>query len=102
MARENRNRDDNFTFTLTRHARTRCQQRGISPERIGIVARFGKRIWRKGSYRCYMTSRGRRRAARELGGRYARLADKLDFYVTLCPITYAVITVAYSDRRQKL
>ena len=95
MAKEIRNRDDKIT--LTRHARTRCQQRGISPERVGIVARFGKRTWRRGSYRCSMTSKGRRRAARELGGRYGRVADKLDFYVIICPATRAVITVAYSD-----
>ena len=95
MAKEQRIGSDKIIFT--RHARTRCQQRGISPERVGIVAKFGKRTWRRGSYRCSMTGKGRRRAARELGGRYGRVADKLDFYVILCPATYAVITVAYPD-----
>ena len=81
---------------LTLHARKRRQQRGIQPERIAVVVRFGKRRWVKGGvYRCAMTKRGREKAARELGRDYARIADKLDFYVIICPRTYKVITAAY-------
>lgn len=30
------------TLGLTRHARVRCQQRGISPEMIGLLFEFGR------------------------------------------------------------
>ena len=87
---------------LTLHARKRRQQRGIPPERIDVVVRFGKRRWAKGGvYRCSMTKRGRERAARELGSGYAPIADKLDFYVIICPLSYKVITAGYPKRRLK-
>ena len=101
MARENRNRDDNLALILTRHALTRCQQRGISRELIDIVARFGERRWSNGAYSCSMTTSGRRRAARELGGRYAQVSDKLDFYFILRPGTNSVITVAHRNQRPR-
>ena len=89
------------TQPFTLHARKRRQQRGIPPERIDVVVKFGERTWVKGGYSCSMTKRGREKAARELGRGYARIADKLDFYVILCPRTRKVITAAYRKRRLK-
>ena len=100
MSRKQRIRKE--TQTLTLHARKRRQQRGILPERIDVVVKFGKRRRVKGgAYSCSMTKRGREKAARELGRGYARIADKLDFYVILCPRTRKVITAAYPTRRLK-
>ena len=96
MAREQRIQKENRDFTI--HARKRRQQRGIPSERIDV---FGKKSWVNGLYSCSMTQRGREKAARELGSGYAPIADKLDFYVIICPRTYKVITAAYPKRRLK-
>lgn len=101
MAKPRKYRKEAQTFTI--HARKRRQQRGIPPERIDVVVKFGKRRWVKGGvYSCAMTKSGRERAARELGRGYARIADKLDFYVIICPRTRKVITAAYPKRRLKM
>ena len=99
MEREQRIQKEDQAFTV--HARKRRQQRGIPPERIDIVVKFGKKSWVNGRYSCSMTPRGRERAARELGRGYAPIADKLDFYVIICPRTCKVITAAYPKRRLK-
>ena len=99
MAKRQRIQKENRDFTV--HARKRRQQRGIAPERIDVVVKFGKKIWVNGMYSCSMTPRGRERAARELGSGYAPIADKLDFYVIICPRTCKVITAAYPKRRLK-
>lgn len=99
MPSEQRSQKESQVFTL--HAGKRRQQRGIPPERIDVVVRFGKRRWVKGGvYSCSMTKRGRERAARELGRGYARIADKLGFYVIISS-SGRVITAAYPKRRLK-
>ena len=99
MASKQRIQKEAQAFTL--HARKRRQQRGIPAERIDVVVKFGKKIWVNGMYSCSMTPKGRERAARELGSGYAPIADKLDFYVIVCPRTRRVITAAYPKRRLK-
>lgn len=89
------------TQPFTLHARKRRQQRGIPPERIEVVVKFGKRRRVKGgAYSCSMTKRGRERAARELGRGFARIADKLDFYVIISG-SGRIITAAYPKGRLK-
>lgn len=99
MAKEIRIRERNYRFT--KHARQRSQQRGIPDERIGIMMEFGERSWSKGAHSFRMTKRARRRAARQLGRAYGRVADKFNFYLIICPDTGAIRTVAPRKRRMK-
>ena len=99
MAREQRNSDGNRIFTD--HVRQRRQQRGIPEDRIDIMMEFGERSWSKGAHSFHMTKRARRRAERQLGRAYGRVADKLNFYLIICPDTGAIRTVAPRKRRMR-
>ncbi|RVC91523.1 DUF4258 domain-containing protein, partial [Mesorhizobium sp. M2A.F.Ca.ET.029.05.1.1] len=51
----------------TRHAETRCQQRGIKPEVIDAILAYGRRKRRFGADVYFMDSKARSRAMAELG-----------------------------------
>ncbi len=99
MAREKRIGNDKIIFTD--HARQRSRQRGIPEDRIDIMIEFGERSWSKGAHSFHVTKRARRRAERQLGRAYGRVADKFNFYLIICPDTGAVCTVAPRKRRMR-
>ena len=99
MAKEIRIRERGYRFT--KHAQQRRQQRGIPEERIGIMMEFGERSWSRGAHSLHMTKRARRRAERQLGRAYGRVADKFNFYLIICPHTGDVRTVAHREQRLK-
>lgn len=69
---------------LTRHAEIRCQQRGIRPEVVATLLKFGRRKRRHGADVCFMDRTTRRRAEEALGhAAYVRLADRLGRYLVV-------------------
>ena len=87
--------------TWSKHAKKRCQQRGISEDRVDLVIRFGRRQFREGACIFSMDKCGRSIAARELGAEYYSVADKLNFYVVVNPYKNEIITVAHRKVRLK-
>ena len=89
---------------LTKHAQTRCQQRGIPREAIDVVYRFGKhKRTRSGGFSYSMNNEGRRCARRHLpAADCLRIADKLDLYIGIAPDGITVTTVAHRQKRLKL
>ena len=87
---------------LTRHAQTRCQQRGISPELLDLVYVHGVLRHTSKGFSCYMDKRSRDRARTAIGeDAYRALADKLDFYFVLDIDRRHVLTVAHRLRRRR-
>ena len=86
---------------LTHHASTRCRQRGIRSEVIGVLLEFGHRRQRHGAEVCFMDRAARARVSAALGRRaYARIADRLGAYVVIAD-DGAVVTAAHRQRRHK-
>ena len=85
-------------LALSEHARTRCQQRGITEEIIRVVYDYGTVIDDRGSKKFFMDKRARGRAERGLGhADYKRVADRLNIYMVIDGDQ--VVTVArLSDR----
>ena len=71
------------TYHLTTHARTRCQQRGITPDAITLIMRYGEeRPIPHGAYAYFMTSRARRKILDSPDrDTYLPIADRMDGYV---------------------
>ncbi|MBA8907487.1 MULTISPECIES: DUF4258 domain-containing protein [Phyllobacteriaceae] len=67
----------------TRHAETRCQQRGIKPEVIDAILAYGRRKRRFGADVYFMDSKARSRAMAELGRSYAKVSDRLNTYLVI-------------------
>jgi hypothetical protein len=85
----------------TRHAATRCRQRGISEEVVDVLLTFGRHRYRHGAEICFLDRTGRRRAERSLGRRqFARVADKLNTYLVVSD-EGSLITAAPRRRRLK-
>ena len=86
---------------LTKHAVTRCQQRGIPAEVVDVLLTFGRRRFRHGAEVCFMDQLGRRQAEKTLGRpRFAQIADKLNSYVVVSD-EGRLITAAPRCRRFK-
>lgn len=85
---------------FTKHAVTRCQQRGIPNEIVDVLLTFGRRRFRHGAEVCFMDRSSRRHAEESLGrSRFAKIADRLDSYVVVSD-EGSVITAA--PRRGRL
>jgi len=68
----------------TRHAETRCQQRGIRREVVDLLLDCGRRRSKWGAEVLFMDGAARREARRLVGERaYARVADRLDAYLVV-------------------
>jgi hypothetical protein len=68
----------------TRHAKVRCQQRGVMPEVVDTILTFGRRIRRHHAEVCFLDRRGRQQIEAERGhDSYRRMADKLDTYIVV-------------------
>ena len=68
----------------TRHAETRCQQRGIRGEVVETLLDFGRCRTRHGAEVYFMDRAARERARTVLGRRrYSQVADRLDAYVVV-------------------
>lgn len=67
----------------TRHAETRCQQRGIRPEVVDAVLAYGCQKRRHGADVYLMDGKARARARDELGRQYAKLSDRLNTYLVI-------------------
>ena len=67
---------------FTDHARRRCQQRGIDPDVVGVLFRYGKRAHSGGAVSYAMDKGARERARRGMGAAaYRRLEGYLDCYI---------------------
>ena len=87
---------------LTQHALVRCQQRGISPNVLSAVVRFGKCKPTKDGISYSMDHQARRQAHRVLGRTaYGRISDKLNIYVVVATDDEFVITVARRLRKHR-
>ena len=87
---------------LTEHAQVRCQQRGISPNVLSTVLRFGKCKPTKDGRSYSMDHPARRRAERALGKTaYGRISDKLNIYIVVATNDEYVVTVAHRLRRRR-
>ena len=82
------------------HALERVRQRGITPYLIDVMLKFGNVQIRKGAYVYSMNKPARRRMARAMGADYARIQNKLGFYVVES-FDGVIVTVAYRNQRLK-
>ena len=91
-------------FRQSGHAHVRCQQRGVSMERLLIVRTYGKRERTRDGFSYSMDKAARRRAERHLDPAiYRRNADKLNLYIVVARDgeTETVVTVAHRLRRRR-
>ncbi|OBQ82995.1 hypothetical protein [Mesorhizobium sp. WSM3873] len=68
---------------FTRHAQTRCQQRGVRGDVIDAILAYGCRRHRYGADVYFMDHKAKARARAELGGQYAKVSDRLDTYLVM-------------------
>ena len=81
-------------LSFTDHARRRCQQRGIDPDVVGVLFRYGKRAYSGGAVSYAMDKVSRERARRGIGAAaYRRLEGHLDCYIIVAG-DGRVVTVA--------
>ncbi len=81
--------------TITKHAETRMQQRGIKEETINLIRDFGEGHYRKGAWRTCFNNRSYKEALSSLPGRKQELDKARKFYIveidgvliTAAPIT---------------
>lgn len=87
---------------LTRHARTRMQQRGIREDALFFILEYGREMHdHRGCTVFQFDRRARQRAERDLGReRIRRLCHWMNSYVVMAD--GAVITVAHRRRRWRL
>ena len=85
--------------TLTRHASTRCQQRGIPPLIVKWLLEYGTRSkGHHGTETCYFDKRARKRIEKACGRQIVRrLDDLLDAYLVVAEDE--IVTVGHRDRR---
>lgn len=85
----------------TRHAQTRCQQRGIRSEVVDALMAFGRRRTRHGADVYFMDRTARERARADLGRvAFSRISDRLDAYLVVSD-DGRVITAAKRFKRLK-
>ncbi len=83
---------------LTRHARTRSQQRGIRFSAMEVLLAHGASKISHGREVVFMDQAGRRRARAALGEQaYAQIEARLDIYLVLTG-TGSVLTCVHRDR----
>lgn len=90
-----------FENTLTQHAKSRVQQRGIPPLALDLLLQFG-RCERAGggALKVYLDKKGRRRLQAYAGPLSALLREYLDIYAIVSEQD-EVITVAHRRTRLK-
>lgn len=88
------------TAPLTRHAQARMQQRGISPELIGLLAAYGARAHDHHGGELRFFDKAARRRLRQAAGEAAwrRIEPKLGVYAVIAR-DGCVVTVGHRDRR---
>lgn len=87
-------------LTMTNHARTRIQQRGISEAIVENLLDFGREAYdHHGSCVVYFDRRARAELRRVCGeATYRRLESRLDAYAVLAP-SGDIVTVGHRTRR---
>jgi hypothetical protein len=87
-------------LTMTHHAQTRLQQRGIPPTVVESLLDFGHEVHdHRGSRIVYFDHQARRQLRRQVGPEsYKRIEAHLDAYVVVAD-TGEVITVGHRTRR---
>lgn len=86
---------------LTKHARQRIQQRGISTEAVDAIIAYGALKRHRGADIYYLDKKSRRRLAGAFGReRYSRLERAPDSYVVVSN-DGAIVTAAHRLRRMK-
>ena len=85
---------------ITEHAQIRSQQRGILPEALGMVLRYGNFQRVRGGKSYYMDKQAHQRARLSPeSDLYLRLSDRLNFYVVVSTDD-SIVTVAHSYTRR--
>ena len=67
----------------SRHAQTRCQQRGIRPEVVDALLTYGRRRRRHGADVYFMDGKTKARAEADLGRSFAKVSDHLNTYLVI-------------------
>ena len=85
----------------TRHAETRCQQRGIQSEVVNALIAYGRCRTRHGADVYFMDRIARERARADLGRvAYSRISGRLDAYLVVADDGH-MITAAKRLKRLK-
>lgn len=86
---------------LTKHAKHRMRQRGISTEAVDAILAYGMRQRHRGADIYYLDKKSRRRLAGAFGReRYSKLERALDSYVVVSD-DGAIVTAAHRLQRLK-
>ena len=86
---------------LTKHARQRIHQRGLSTEAVDAILAYGTRRRHRGADIYYLDKKSRRRLAGAFGReRYSKLERALDSYVVVSD-DGAIVTAAHRLHRLK-
>ena len=84
---------DHMPLRFTKHAESRCQQRGIPRAVVQVLYRFGKRTYNEGAEVYFMNKVSRQRAKNYLSKEEFKKVQKwLDVYIVI--ESSLIITVA--------
>ncbi|MCE2406967.1 MAG: hypothetical protein J4G19_05635 [Pseudomonadales bacterium] len=89
-------------ISLSDHTEIRVRQRGISELQIALMLLFGSSSPAGAAERSFALDQASRQALqRALGDQYARVCDRLDYYVIVNPTSKCVITCCHRLKRPK-
>lgn len=84
----------------SRHARIRCQQRGIPPLVVDLLLQFGTRERAStGTSKVFLDKGGRRRVKAYAGALASQLEDHLDVYLVVNDAGDVLVTAAHRLER---
>ena len=86
--------------SLSQHTKARVRQRGISELQIALMLLFGHSSPAGPSERSFaLDQASRQELQRALGNQYARVCDRLDYYLIVDPATKCVVTCCHRLKR---
>ena len=87
-------------ISLSQHTEMRIRQRGISELQIVLMLLFGNSSPAGAAERSFaLNQASRQRLQRALGSQYARVSDRLDFYLIVNPAAKCVVTCCHRLKR---
>lgn len=93
-------RSDADALPLSQHARVRMQQRGLPPEAVDLIHRYGRRCHdHQGCARVFLDRRGREAIRRQEGEGVYRSYEKAWRAYLVERVGGAVLTAGYRTRR---
>ena len=86
--------------SLSQHTKARVRQRGISELQIALMLLFGHSSPAGPSERSFaLDQASRQELQRALGNQYARICDRLDYYLIVDPAAKCVVTCCHRLKR---